>query len=511
MNLAAIPFIAPAIDRFAVAPLLILLGGGLVLLVAASLTPPWPKHLYSLSTIAIAVATIVVVCMQWGRISESGPRFIIGDALAYDHFSMFGIIVVCVALILVSLITDDFVRREGMDGPEIYGLYIMAVIGAVTMIMSNDLIVLFLGLETLSISFYVLAASNRKRAESQEAGLKYFVLGGFSSAFFLYGVALIYGGTGSTSFSRIIASFDFVSLHRSDSMVLVGVALLLIGLSFKVAAVPFHFWAPDVYQGSPTPITAFMASIGKMAAFAAMLRVLVIALPSWKDDWRPVVWIIAIVTLVIGSISAVVQTNVKRMLAYSSISHAGFILIGVEAAGHAGGSSVGSRGMPGTMLYLLIYAVLVVGTFAIVTVVGRTGDAATDLGSFRGLARQKPLLALALTVFLLAQAGVPLTSGFIAKFGVIQAAVEQHSYALAIVAMVSAVIAAFLYLRILISVWLADPEAGDDARETVRVPVSTAIAIGFCVAFTLYVGFNPGWFIGLSETVVNVARPAVGG
>jgi NADH-quinone oxidoreductase subunit N len=315
VNLAAIPFIAPAIDRFAVAPLLILLGGGLVLLVAASLTPPWPKHLYSLSTIAIAVATIVVVCMQWGRISESGPRFIIGDALAYDHFSMFGIIVVCVALILVSLITDDFVRREGMDGPEIYGLYIMAVIGAVTMIMSNDLIVLFLGLETLSISFYVLAASNRKRAESQEAGLKYFVLGGFSSAFFLYGVALIYGGTGSTSFSRIIASFDFVSLHRSDSMVLVGVALLLIGLSFKVAAVPFHFWAPDVYQGSPTPITAFMASIGKMAAFAAMLRVLVIALPSWKDDWRPVVWIIAILTLIIGSISAVVQTNVKRMLA----------------------------------------------------------------------------------------------------------------------------------------------------------------------------------------------------
>jgi NADH-quinone oxidoreductase subunit N len=167
--------------------------------------------------------------------------------------------------------------------------------------------------------------------------------------------------------------------------------------------------------------------------------------------------------------------------------------------------------MPGTMLYLLIYAVLVVGTFAIVTVVGRTGDAATDLGSFRGLARQKPLLALALTVFLLAQAGVPLTSGFIAKFGVIQAAVEQHSYALAIVAMVSAVIAAFLYLRILISVWLADPEAGDDARETVRVPVSTAIAIGFCVAFTLYVGFNPGWFIGLSETVVNVASPALGG
>ncbi len=508
MIAAASSFIAPSIDWFALSPLLVLLGGGVLLLVAAALTPRWPRHLYALSTIAIGVATIVITCVQWGRISNSGPKFLVGEALSYDHFTTFGIITICVALILASMVTDDFLRREGMDGPEIYGLYMMAAIGGIVMVMSNDLIVLFLGLETLSISLYVLAASNRKRVESQEAGIKYFVLGGFSSAFFLYGIALIYGSTGSTNFNRILNAFDSVPVHRKDSLVLVGVALLLVGLGFKVAAVPFHFWTPDVYQGSPTPVTAFMASVGKTAAFAAMLRVLVIALPNWKDDWRPVVWTIAVLTLVVGSVSAVVQTNVKRMLAYSSISHAGFILIGVEAAGHARASA--HRGMSSSMLYLLLYAVLVIGTFAVVAVVGRTGDAATDLGSFRGLARQKPILALALTVFLLAQAGVPLTSGFIAKFGVIQAAVDEHSYALAVIAMVSAVIAAYLYLRILINVWLAPDEAGDDSREPLRVPLFTGAAIALCVAFTLYIGFNPGWFIDLSNQVVDVAVPIAG-
>jgi NADH-quinone oxidoreductase subunit N len=505
----AASFITPSIDWFALTPLLILLGGGLVLLVTAALTPRWPKHLYAAATCAIGVATVVVALVQWVRISNHGAKFLIGNSLSYDHFSIFGIITICIGLILASMVTDDFVRREGMDGPEIYGLYLTAAIGGIVMVMSNDLIVLFLGLETLSISLYVLAASNRKRVESQEAGIKYFVLGGFSSAFFLYGIALIYGGTGSTNFNKILTAFDSVPVHRKDSFVLVGVALLLVGLSFKVAAVPFHFWTPDVYQGSPTPVTAFMASVGKTGAFAAMLRVLVIALPNWKDDWRPVVWMIAVLTLIVGSVLAVVQTNVKRMLAYSSIAHAGFILIGVEAAGHAAASS--RRGMPSSMLYLLLYSVLVIGTFAIVTVVGRTGDAATDLGSFRGLAKQKPLLALALTVFLLAQAGVPLTSGFIAKFGVIQAAVDQHSYAIAVIAMVSAVIAAFLYLRILINVWLAPTESGDDTREAVRVPILTGCAIALCVAFTLYVGFNPGWFINASNQVVDVAIPAAGG
>jgi len=499
----AADFVAPSIDWFALTPLLTLLGGGLVLLVAASLTPTWPKRTYAWSTVAVGIATLVLTFIQWHRISVHGAKFLVGAALSYDAFSMFGTITIVVGVILASLITDDYLRREGMEGPEVYGLYLMAAIGGVVMVMSNDLIVLFLGLETLSIALYVLAASHRRRIESQEAGIKYFVLGGFSSAFFLYGIALIYGGTGSTNFTKILQAFDTVPVHRKDSLVLIGVALLIVGLGFKVAAAPFHFWSPDVYQGAPTPVTAFMASAGKAAAFAAMLRVLVVALPNFKDDWQPVIWTIAVLSLAVGAILAVVQTNVKRMLAYSSINHAGFILLGVEAAAHSGGSS--RHGMPASMLYLLLYSVLTCGTFGIVTLVGRTGDASTDLSSFRGLSKQKPLLALGLTVLLLAQAGVPLTSGFTAKFGVIQAAVDEHSYAIAIIAMVSAVISAYLYLRIMISAWLADPEPADESREAITVPLSSGIAISLCVGFTLLIGFFPGWLIDASDRVVQVA------
>ena len=502
-------FDAPTIDWFALAPLLVLLGGGLLLLVVGALTPPWPKRMYAWSCALIGLAAMLVTFFEWDNVTDYGPKFLVGDALSFDAFSMFGTITICAAVFLTSLITDDYLRREGMDGPEVYGLFLMAAIGAVVMVMSNDLIVLFLGLETLSIALYVLAASHRRRAESQESGIKYFVLGGFSSAFFLYGVALIYGGTGSTNFNKILTAFDAVPLKRQDSMVLIGIGLLLVGLLFKVAAAPFHFWAPDVYQGAPTPVTAFMASAGKAAAFAALLRVLVVALPNWKDDWQPVIWVVAVVTLVVGAISAVVQTNVKRMLAYSSISHAGFILVGVEAAGHAG--ATGGKGVPSVMLYLLLYTVLVIGTFAVVTLVSRTGDGATDLGSFRGLAKNKPLLAVALTLFLLAQAGVPPSSGFFAKFGVIQAGVEQRSYALAIIAMVSAVIGAFLYLRIMASMWLAEPETGDDAREAISIPFSTGVAIALCAGFTLLIGFFPGWLIDASDKVVQFVPPIIGG
>lgn len=501
-------FVSPSIEWFAITPLLVLLGGGLVLLVGASLTPAWPKRVYAYSTIAVVIGAIVMTVIQWDNLTDSAPRFIVGDALSWDAFSMFGTIVILVALALTALMSDDYLRREGMDGPEVYGLLLMAALGAIVMVMANDLIVLFLGLETMSIAFYVLAASHRRRTDSQESGIKYFVLGGFSSAFFLYGIALIYGSTGSTNFAAILTSFDSIPKHRNDVMVLVGIALLLVGLAFKIGAAPFHVWTPDVYQGAPTPVTALFASVGKVAAFAATLRVLIVALPNWKDDWQPVIWTLAVITLAVGAISAVVQTNVKRMLAYSSINHAGFILIGVEAAGHAGGSS--GKGVPASMLYLLLYAVLVCGTFGVVALVSRTGDAATDLGSFRGLAKQKPALALALTVFLLAQAGVPLTSGFTAKFGVIQAAVDEKSYAIAIIAMVTAVISAFLYLRIMVSVWLAEPESGDDAREPIRVPFSSGLAIALCAGFTLVVGFYPSWIIDASEKVTQFATPLTG-
>ncbi len=500
-------FTGPEVTWFALSPLLVLVGAALFLLVVGALTPTWPRRLYATVTALAAAAAGVLAMFCWDDISDGGSRTLVGDALAFDPFAMFVTIVMCASIVLVALVTDDYLEREDLQAPEIYALSLVAATGGIVMGAANDLIVLFIGLETLSLAFYVLAASHRRRVGSGEAGLKYFVLGGFSSAFFLYGVALVYGAVGSTNISRIVETFQTnVPIARNDALVLAGVALLLVGLGFKISAAPFHVWTPDVYQGSPTPVTAFMASAGKVAAFAALMRVLVSALPFYRDDWRPVVWVLAVASLVVGSFLAIVQRDVKRMLAYSSVSHVGFILVGVEAAGRTAGEADAGLGVPSTLFYLFAYAVLVIGTFAVVALVSRTGDRATDLDAFRGLSRRRPWLAVALTVFLVAQAGVPFTSGFIAKFGVLEAAIDEGSYTLAVIAMVASVVAAFLYLRIMVSAWL-EPEpadSGDDAalREPVGMPFTTSLAIAAAVIFTLFVGIIPGWLLDAAEATV---------
>jgi NADH-quinone oxidoreductase subunit N len=496
-------FSGPSVDWWSVTPLVTLLGAALVLLLGGALAPrAWRPGWYAGFTAVAALGAAVVQGFLWDDVIDYGPKELVRGALVLDGIGLFLGISICVAIALAALVSDNYLRREDLDGPEVYALYLMAGLGGMVMAASNDLIVLFLGLETLSIALYVLAAAHRKRPESQEAGLKYFVLGGFSSAFFLYGIALIYGATGTTSLrgegSIKEALATVVELDKERALLLAGIAMLLVGLAFKVAAVPFHSWTPDVYQGAPTPVTGFMASAAKAAAFGALLRAVVISMPEASEDWRPVIWALAVLTLVGGSILAVVQTNVKRMLAYSSISHAGFILVGVEAAAHA--SDTSQRGLSSTLFYLLAYAVLVSGTFAVVTLVGRTGDAAHDLASYRGLGRRRPLLALVLTVFLLAQAGVPLTSGFVAKFSVITAAASVGSYAVAIIAMLAAVIAAYLYLRIIVSMYL---EEGDADGEAVAVPVGALIAVTVAVAFTLVVGFFPGWLLELARDAAS--------
>ena len=496
-------FSAPHVQWGSLTPLLVLLGAGVIMLVAASLTRRgWPRGLYAAFTGAAAITAGILQFTMWATSVHHGAKALVRDVVVVDGTSLFLGIAICTALLLASCVTDSYLRREGLDGPEMYGLYLMAALGGLVMVAANDLIVLFLGLETLSIALYVLAASHRKRLESQEAGLKYFILGGFSSAFFLYGIALLYGATGTTklrgtdSIKAYLASNIELGKHRA--LLLVGVALLLVGLAFKVAAVPFHSWTPDVYQGAPTPVTGFMASAAKAAAFGGLLRAVVLPMPELRDDWRPVIWVLAIATLVIGSVLAVVQTNVKRMLAYSSISHAGFMLVGIEAAAHIGDTT--HRGLSSVLFYLLTYAVLVSGTFAVVGLVGRTGDDAHSLDSYKGLGKQRPVLALTLTIFLLAQAGVPLTSGFVAKFSVITAVADQKSYAIAIIAMLSAVIGAFLYLRIIVSMFLEEGEATGDR---VTVPFGAGLAIALAAGFTLVVGFFPGW-------LWSIARDAAG-
>jgi NADH-quinone oxidoreductase subunit N len=507
MNLLAQTFLGPEVQWFDLSPILILVGAALFLLLVGALTPTWPRGLYAAVTASAAGAAGILAMVLWDDITDSGPTTLVGGALAFDTFAQFVTIAICAALILIALTSDDYLRREGLDGPELYALYLVAATGAVVMASANDLIVLFIGLETMSLGFYVLAASYRRKQGSAEAGMKYFVLGGFSSAFLLYGIALVYGAIGSTN---ITTMFDAVSnrvpLERNDALVLAGAGLLLVGLGFKVAAVPFHVWTPDVYQGAPTPVTAFMASVGKVAAFGALLRVFVVGLPAFRDDWRPAIWVLAVLSLVVGSFLGVVQTDVKRMLAYSSISHAGFVLVGVEAAAHRAGEADSGLGVPSALVYLLAYAVMVAGTFGVVALVARHGDRRTTLEAFRGLGQQRPVLALALTVFLVAQAGVPFTSGFIAKFGVIRAGVDEHSYTLAIIAMVSSVVAAFIYLRIMVNVWMDDPATEGEAATPVRIPFSAGLAIFAAAAFTLFVGIVPDWLLEAAEQTNQFAR-----
>jgi NADH-quinone oxidoreductase subunit N len=492
--LAAQSFVGPAIDWYRLSNILVILGGALVLLLVGSLTPKWPRGMYALGAAVTTGASAVLTALLWRDLGEGQSISLVGNALTLDHFGLLSTFVMTLSVLLVSLVVNDHLEREGEDGPEVYGLMLSALIGGIIMVLANDLLVLFLGLETLSLAFYLLVASSRKRSTSGEAGLKYFILGGFASAFFLYGIALIFGVAGSTSLPKVADGLARLNVGTSDSMVLAGVALLLVGFAFKVSLVPFHVWTPDVYQGAPTPITALMASVGKVAAFSALARVFLTGLSGRADDWAPAIYALAVVTLVVGSVVAVVQTDVKRMLAYSSISHAGFILVGLEAATHTS-SSDAALALSSVSSYLFIYSFLVIGTFGVVSVV--VGEAEATLDSFKGLGKSNPVLALAMTVLLLAQAGVPGTAGFIAKFGVIRAAVAVESFPLAVIAMVAAVVAAFLYLRIMVSMWL---QTGEGNR-VVAQPGSTPLAIGIAVASALGVGILPGLLLNLADYV----------
>jgi NADH-quinone oxidoreductase subunit N len=404
-------------------------------------------------------------------------------------------VVIAAGVILAALLADGYLRREELEGVEPYALLLLSASGGVVMAQANDLIVLFLGLEVLSIAVYVLAAMHARRVTSQEAGLKYFILGAFASAFLLYGIALIYGGTGTTNLATIMGLFS-ENLLTNDGLVLAGLGLVVVGLGFKVSAVPFHFWTPDVYQGAPTPMVAWMASGVKVAGFAGLLRVLVVGFQSYAVDWQPLLYGLAVATLLVGSVLAVVQTNVKRMLAYSSISHAGYVLVAVQAAS--------DDGVQAALFYLAAYTFMVAGTFGVATLVGRKGDGRHALEDYKGLGQTRPALALTLAIFLFAQAGVPLTSGFFAKFYVITAAVDAGSVWLALIAMLAAVIAAFLYLRIVVTMYMGDAEDESAAAATagITIPPGAVIALALCLLVTIGVGVWPGVISGAAHDAI---------
>jgi NADH-quinone oxidoreductase subunit N len=374
---------------------------------------------------------------------------------------------------------------------EAYPLLVFSVLGMVIFVQANTLLVMFIGLEVLSLPLYLLAGlARRRRLLSQEAAVKYFLLGAFSSAFFLYGLALLYGYAGTVNLGGIATAFAG-NVGRTDSLFFLGLGLLSVGLLFKVGAAPFHSWTPDVYQGSPTPVTAFMATGTKVAAFGALLRVFYVAFGTARWDWRPLMWAVAILTMVVGSVLAITQTDVKRMLAYSSVAHVGFILTGLVAANRAGLSAA--------MFYLLAYGFTTLGAFAVVTLVRSPEGEANHLSQWRGLGRRSPVLAGSFAFFLFALAGIPLTSGFTGKFAVFQAAVRGGATGLVVVGVITSAVAAFFYARVVVLMFFTEPAADGP---TVAVPsFYTSAVVGLALAVTLLLGVFP-------QAVLNLAHGA---
>lgn len=484
----------PPVDWLAVGPEVALVGAALLLVAVAALNRgrrDLSAFYLDLGLAGVALSGFLTARL-WSVVTDEAPYQALAGMVAVDGFSVYARIIILAATALGLLVAQGYLRREELEGPEYHALLLLSASGMLLMTSANDLIVVFLALEILSIALYALAAFDRRRLESQEAGLKYFVLGSFSSAVFLYGVAMVYGATGTTSLSGI-AGFLATNTLFSSGLLLAGFALLLVGLGFKVAAVPFHMWTPDVYQGAPSPVTGFMAAGAKAAGFAALLRVFATAFETYAADWRPLVWVLAVASLLVGSIVAIVQEDVKRMLAYSSISHAGYVLMGFQVDT--------GPGIASALFYLFAYTFMVVGSFAVVTVVGRRGDRRHALSDYRGLGARQPVLAGALTLFLLAQAGVPLTSGFVAKFTVFSATVEAREYALVVIGVLSAVVATFFYLRLIVLMYMTSPADEEEGGRAFDLDPSTGLALALAGAATVLMGVVPG-------AVIDFARDA---
>jgi NADH-quinone oxidoreductase subunit N len=489
--LGTVPIQTPAIDWMAIGPELSLAGAAFVIVLARSLMRQrGPVNEVSLFlSISGIVAAAALLVRQWTLTQDDGPITTIARMVRVDGFGVFLGIVVVAATALAVFLAAGYLRREGLEGPEYYALMLLSAAGMLAMTSANNLVMVFLALEVLSIPLYVLAAFDRRRISSQEAGIKYFLLGSFSSAVFLYGVALVYGATGTTELTGI-ARFLAQNTLFDEGTLLVGFALLLVGLGFKVAAVPFHMWTPDVYQGSPTPVTAFMSSATKAAGFAALIRVFGVAFPLYRSDWRPIVYALAAITLVVGAVASVIQTDVKRLLAYSSISHAGYILIGFQVDT--------ARGRQAALVYLLTYAFMTIGAFAVLTLATRKGDDNHTIDDYRGLAIRRPVLGGFLALFLLAQAGVPITGGFIVKLEIFSAAVDANEWVLALIGVTAAVAAAFAYLRVAVGLYTkSGTEEEDEGTEEPdrRVDAWSALVLGATAAVVLAVGIAPGVFL----------------
>jgi NADH-quinone oxidoreductase subunit N len=474
----------PPVLLSAVAPVLVLLGaGGLVLLL--DLLPPRDRkdHLASLA-LAGAVGALLVTVWQWGGESRAFSDMVVADA-----YVSFLNIVICYAVALVVLLSIDYLKRTGAESGEYYALVLFAGSGMMLMAAAADLIVVFLALELMSLSLYVLAGLFKTSLASSEASMKYFLLGVFASSFLLYGIALVYGATGTTHIDRIAVA---LAGKRPEPLLVIGLGLMLVGFGFKISSVPFHMWAPDVYQGAPTSVTVLIATGSKAAAFAALIRVLLSGVRAAQADWSALLWIVAAVTMTVGNVVAIAQSNLKRMLAYSSVAHVGYMLVGIVAGGAGGGGAV--------LFYLLAYTFTTVGTFGVLSLCARaTNDEAVEVSDYAGLGRRHPLLALVLTLFLLSLVGIPPLAGFVGKFYLFGAAVRGGYVWLAVIGVLNSALAAYYYLRVIVYMYMREPE---ETAAAWTPSFAGGLALAIALAGIVLLGVMPAPFADLAVGAV---------
>jgi len=519
LSLAAIQPSAPDVNFGILLPELILaVAGVVVMLVDAFARRRGQRWVTGAISLAGLGASAAATLWLWGgadgqAVGSAWDGMVVLDPLRLSFTLVF--IVVAALTVLISMI---WVEWEGLPAGEFHTLLLFATVGMMLMAAGNDLVMIFLGLEILSIATYVMAGFRRSDVRSNESSLKYFILGSFSSAFLLFGIALVYGATakvvpGGSGAAAVMAgttNLSDIAERINDSLypplLFAGAAMLLIGFSFKVALAPFHVWTPDVYEGAPTPVTAFMAAGPKAAGFAAFMRVFLFAFPVvaaasqskpptgvlLHSAWLDALWLMAILTMSLGNIVALVQTNVKRMLAYSSIAHAGYALVGFVAAGAAPDPARRDDAVAAVVFYLLVYAVMNLGAFAVVTLIARSGDRRTDVEDYRGIGFQSPALSLTLSLFLLSMLGAPLTGGFIGKVVVFSEALAQGYRWLVIIGVLNTAISVYYYLRLIVAMFFRERTT---QWHSPRIPASVALALALTVGGVLYLGLFPGGVI----------------
>ena len=512
MNLADvnIPLIMPEA--------IVCLAGVLVMLIDAIARPNQRWLTGSLSLAGLGAAAISTV---WLWISGTGSAASFNGMIVLDEFRLGFTIIFLIISALTVLVSMVWLEGEQLPAGEFHSLLLFATVGMMLMAAGGDLVIIFLGLEILSIATYVLAGFRRTDVRSNESSLKYFILGSFSSAFLLYGIALIYGGT-ATNINPGTTNVYEIGRRLADAqyplLLFAGAALMLVGFGFKIATAPFHVWTPDVYEGAPTPVTAFMAAGPKAAGFASFLRVFIFAFPfvvatsgagvgaQLHESWVTALMGLSIITMVVGNLVAIVQNNVKRLLAYSSIAHAGYALVGFVAAGAASDAEQRNSAISAVMFYLLCYAVMNLGAFVIVTLIARSGDRRTEIEDYKGIGFRSPVLAFSLSLFLLSLLGMPLTAGFMGKLLVFSAAVHQGYLVLVVIGVVNSAISAYYYLRLIIVMFF-----GERTTEWVAplIPASAAVALVLTILGVFYLGIFPGRVINALRTkpVISLSQP----